>query len=397
MHVLILGAGISGALIAQKLSRSFDGKVTIIDQCVAPAKQTSAHQLALVHPQVNRKSTKLQRFTQVANRIIWQNNQSAMKYQGVFQPMSMQDWVSPQKISELLLTLNFYPEEIIPFDDQMAFAQTNIPQSGLWFAQAGIYDLRKICEDAIAQLPENQTIWHEEITRIRKLGNVWEVINAKGEVVSSADVLILATNYQTKEVLKSIDIHLPLRPVRGQLSRFVLPKNSELGKRLPRTPLRGDGYCAPAITLDEDHWQWEVGSSYEEDQDDLTPSYQSMMNNQLKALALIGANQGMQDQLVEYSNFVGIRSASKDRLPLIGPIPHQKGLFIATAYGSRGLIWATLGAELISAYLTSFLAETDFLAAGFLAPTLGGAVALATESELAASVSPARFLAGTLA
>ena len=99
-----------------------------------------------------------------------------------------------------------------------------------------------------------------------------------------------------------------------------------------------------------------------------------------------------QAELISYESFVGVRSASKDRLPLIGPIPNEDGLFIATGYGSRGVIWSALGSRLIFAYVAAFLADEARLRTGFLA---GASPEL--ESELASSVSPARFLAGALA
>lgn len=394
MHVIVLGAGIAGSLIAEKLAMTTNYKITIIDQAHGPATQTSDHQLALVHPQVNHKRTKLQRFTQIANRIIWQKFQSSIRYSGVYQPI-FDEVVCPEKLSELLLTLDFDPLEIKPLDATTAKEKINIERPGLWFETAGIYDLKKISEKAIASLKDQELIWGEEITHIQKNKGLWELYNSENEIVCMGDALIMATNLQTKKLLKTIGIDLPLRPVRGQLSRFIIPKESYVGERLPLKAMRGDGYCSPATELDKEHWLWEVGSSYEEDNENLIPSLESSFANQKKGLSLIGLDEGNQI-FSEHSNFIGIRSASKDRLPLIGPVHGQNGLFLATAYGSRGLIWATLGAELIHAYLAAFLADKDFLAAGFLTATFAETDLTVLESELASSVSPARFLAGTL-
>jgi tRNA 5-methylaminomethyl-2-thiouridine biosynthesis bifunctional protein len=51
------------------------------------------------------------------------------------------------------------------------------------------------------------------------------------------------------------------------------------------------------------------------------------------------------------SERVAFRSVSRDRLPIIGPVPGTAGLFALTALGSRGLVWAALGADLITAWL----------------------------------------------
>jgi tRNA 5-methylaminomethyl-2-thiouridine biosynthesis bifunctional protein len=50
---------------------------------------------------------------------------------------------------------------------------------------------------------------------------------------------------------------------------------------------------------------------------------------------------------------VGLRYAYKDHLPLIGPLDEQQwpGLWLSTAYGSRGLAGTSLAAELMAAWL----------------------------------------------
>ncbi len=396
MHVIVLGAGIAGSLIAQKLARKSSYQITLIDQAVGPATQTSDHQLALVHPQVNKKSTKLQRFTQIANRLVWQNFQSSIRYSGVYQPILKEDWINSEKLSELILTLGFNQSEIEPIESKIALEKFNIDQPGLWFNTAGIYDLKKLSTQAVETLTHHEMMWGEKVTRIQKNNNLWELFNDKNEKICTGDALVLACNYQTKELLATIDVELPLRPVRGQLSRFLIPKDSEVGKHLPWSAMRGDGYCSPSKEWDAETWLWEVGSSYDEDIDDLRPSKESANTNQKKGLALLGMVERPELSFREESNFVGIRSASKDRLPLIGPVTGQRGLFLATAYGSRGLIWATLGAELIHAYLDTFLAGADFLAAGFLTGAFAGEDLTALEAELSSAVSPSRFLAGAL-
>jgi tRNA 5-methylaminomethyl-2-thiouridine biosynthesis bifunctional protein len=50
-------------------------------------------------------------------------------------------------------------------------------------------------------------------------------------------------------------------------------------------------------------------------------------------------------------HWVGIRCASTDRRPLVGPVDEQAlpGLWLSTAMGSRGLTFAALAGELIAA------------------------------------------------
>src|SRR5690606_15661960 len=49
--------------------------------------------------------------------------------------------------------------------------------------------------------------------------------------------------------------------------------------------------------------------------------------------------------------WAGWRAAVSDRLPVVGPVSTAPGLWMACAYGSRGLSWAALAGDVIAAQL----------------------------------------------
>jgi tRNA 5-methylaminomethyl-2-thiouridine biosynthesis bifunctional protein len=131
-----------------------------------------------------------------------------------------------------------------------------------------------------------------------------------------------------------------------------------------------------------------AGATYDFDDEDPAPRASSHAAN-LERLERIlpGATAGFDAAALQ--GRVGFRAVARDRLPLIGAIacerevPRRKhpgladlarrpGLYGAFAYGSRGLLWAGLGGELIAS-----LAEGE---------------PLPLESRLADAVDPARFL-----
>jgi tRNA 5-methylaminomethyl-2-thiouridine biosynthesis bifunctional protein len=388
--VMVIGAGVAGSSIAGELSR-LGYEVHLYDKNKGPALETSAHETALAHPHVGKKKSKLQRFTQLANRLANQKWSDAQLGHSAFEPcreLSLAQW---SDLSDLFNEVGLQKEVQILTKDE-AYFQTNIPATGLWYPTAAIYSLPKICKKEISSIDKNHIYWNCQILKIQKEKNNWQVFNHAGEVIGSAPVLILAGGVEVQNLLKTIDIDLPIRPVRGQLTTFHIKKESLLVQYLPKKVIRGDGYCLPAKLLKSQDWHWEIGSSYDEDQTDTLPWGKSDQDNAIKALNLIGCEHLHLKDMLAVNAFVGIRSASKDRLPLLGPIPNQPGLLVACAYGSRGVLWSALGASVITAYVDAFFAGADRLRAGFLT---GASASLF--AEVVSSVNPGRFLRGALA
>ena len=65
---------------------------------------------------------------------------------------------------------------------------------------------------------------------------------------------------------------------------------------------------------------------------------------------------------------VGFRAAAHDRLPVIGALEGAPGMYGAFAYGSRGLLWAGLGAELLASLMEGEPLPLEGALADALAP-----------------------------
>ncbi len=387
---MVVGAGIAGCTIAGELVRA-GITVGLVDHHDEPALETSGHQTALAHPQIGKKITKLQRFTQLANQIAnhqWQNSQIT---QAAFEPRRDLNQEQLSDLAERCKEIGYDHETIQLIFKEEAKAKTNIDANGIWYKTAAVYSLPKICHQEIKGLLPEQLHWGQTIQKIQYHQNEWQIFSQDGELISTSKALILANGMGVQELLNTIAINLPLRPVRGQLSTFHIQAESPLVPFLPKAVLRGDGYCMPAKKLKDGSWSWEVGSSYDEDHAEKNVWQESDHDNAIKGLTLIGCEHSLINDLEPHSAYVGVRSASKDRLPLIGPVPQHPGLYLACAYGSRGVLWSALAAPLIRAYVEAFFAGADRLRAGFL-----GAASAALSAEVTASVNPARFLAGAL-
>jgi tRNA 5-methylaminomethyl-2-thiouridine biosynthesis bifunctional protein len=389
-QVIVIGAGVAGCSIAGELKRC-GLSVGIVDQQIGSARETSAHETALAHPQVGKKISKLQRFTQLANQIANDKWQSAQLFRNAYEPINDLDESSSSQLKELIDEMKYDEQTIKVLNKNEAKAKVNVGNPGIWYETAAIYSLPKICQLEIAELNREAQYWNSKIAKIKYSENVWQAYSEDETLICAAPVCILANGLGVEKLLNSLQIDLPLRPVRGQLSKFRINADSRLVPYLPKTVLRGDGYCLPAQQTSNQDWIWEIGSSYDEDSADKTPWEQSDIDNAIKGLNLIGCDHLHSREMIPISSFVGIRSASKDRLPLIGPVTNQTGLFVACCYGSRGVLWSALAGPLIRAYVEAFFAGADRLRAGFLT----GASNLLS-AEVASSVNPARFFAGGL-
>jgi len=135
---------------------------------------------------------------------------------------------------------------------------------------------------------------------------------------------------------------LPLKPVRGQLSIFSVAENDPWIGYLPKTAISGDGYCLPAKRQDDGSHQWIVGSSFDEGEDNLEIRESSDIFNREQAKGLVNYSQGDTNALQMRGAFVGVRCVAGDRLPIIGALTQRPGVYLATALGSRGVLWSAL-------------------------------------------------------
>jgi tRNA 5-methylaminomethyl-2-thiouridine biosynthesis bifunctional protein len=159
------------------------------------------------------------------------------------------------------------------------------------------------------------------------------------------------------EALKLVPARaLRIRRVRGQIT--FLPGERFLAPHV--VVLRG-GFVLPAI-----HGESLTGASYDFDDDDPAPRASSHAGN-LERLARIVPGAGADLDPAALEGLVGFRAVAPDRLPLIGALaaedvaapknphlatlPRSDGLYGAFAFGSRGLLWAGLGAELLASLL----------------------------------------------
>jgi tRNA 5-methylaminomethyl-2-thiouridine biosynthesis bifunctional protein len=380
-EIVVIGAGISGAAIANELL-SRGQSVCIVDKASGPASACSSHAYAIAHPHIGRGSPRLLRLTRIAFLLAEARWGTLWNQHGIFQPSKKDKIFNREELKRYLQSIDLDDKFAQPLDAREAQALLGIEQSGVWVPRGASLSLAEAANDLLQAQEKLTCLWKTHITRLEASDGRWFLFDDAGCPILTCDKVIIAAAMETKSLMASIDIRLPLKPVRGQLSIFSISKNDDWVPRLPRVALSGEGYCLPAEELADGSYRWIVGSSFDEGEDDLQARKSSDEFNREQAQGLLDYVDGDIASLRASDRFIGVRCVSGDRLPIIGGLAQCPGIFLATALGSRGVLWSALAAKLITAQVL----EDDFV----LLARFGFA------ADLVAALAPARFFAGAL-
>ena len=379
--IVVNGAGICGATITNELLKR-DKDVCIIDAANSPASACSSHAYAIAHPHIGKGSPRLLRLTRLAFLLAEARWGKVWRAHGIFQPTKKDREFNRAEVSAHLQALDLKEDIAIPLDANEAEKICGIKQSGVWISRGACLNLLEASKQLLQEHERLTCLWNTQVARLEEHDGIWHLLDAQDQLLVTAKKVVIAAAIDSKPLINSIGVRLPLKPVRGQLSIFSIYSCDAWIERLPKVGISGDGYCLPAEQLEGGHYRWIVGSSFDEGEDDLSPRQASDDFNREQAKGLVDYPSGDVNSLIKDGEFVGVRCVAGDRLPIIGALTQRPGIFLATALGSRGILWSALAAKLVTAQLL----EDDFA----LLARLGFA------ADLVAALAPARFLTGAL-
>jgi tRNA 5-methylaminomethyl-2-thiouridine biosynthesis bifunctional protein len=255
---------------------------------------------------------------------------------------------------------------------QQASEISGVPQStgGLFLPQSGWVDPASLCA---ALLHNNKSIHihynQNALTLLQAKNKRWNVLNTQQQLIASADIVVIANSNDALHFSQSA--HLPLKTIRGQIS--LIPTTKASAKLT--TLLNYDGYIAPSrngfhcigATFHPKDSCSEIRKN-----DHLTNLGQ--LNRACPELYNMLNVAGSLDSVRGRTSF---RCQAPDYLPVVGPLPELEsfihnyaglrtgrlkekypkghfypGLYINTAYGSRGLTSAPLCSEILLSHIT---------------------------------------------
>ena len=388
-HAIVIGAGLAGCAITERLAAR-GWRVTLIERHEDLARDASGNPAGVFHPIVWRDDSIAARLTRAGFLYAlhrWSELERAghdleRSHEGLLQIADSSD--DARAIASAIARFGLPASYVIAVDEHEAtrLAGQPVARPGWFFPRGGWISPAAICAAQCAAAGDLLTpCFGTQVARIERENATWTAFDTAGHVLAQAPVVILANAGDAQRIA---GLHgLPTRGVRGQLTLLNTSPLDGL-----RVPIVGDGYAVPLgahRTL--------TGATYDIDDIDARIQPLGHTENLERIARMLPAMASFEAKPETLEGRVAFRSVTSDRMPMIGALadetaaradatrlsgawpldlPRTPGLYGAFAFGSRGLVWSTLAAELIAAQIE-----------GEPWPI---------ERELAEAIDPARFL-----
>ncbi|MEC5407363.1 bifunctional tRNA (5-methylaminomethyl-2-thiouridine)(34)-methyltransferase MnmD/FAD-dependent 5-carboxymethylaminomethyl-2-thiouridine(34) oxidoreductase MnmC [Paraburkholderia sp. MPAMCS5] len=369
-HAVVIGAGLAGCAVIERLAAR-GWRITSLERHASVAQEASGNPAGVFHPMISRDDSVASRVTR-AGFLYALRRWAALERQGhaplrgrpgLLQIAEHDD--EARAMREAIAALGYPPEFVTPVsaDDARQLAGTPLARGGWLFPHGGWIDPSTLCAAQCAAAGDKlDRRFGVQVARIERSGDQWRVFDTAGDEVARAPVVIVASAHDAARIAGLL--HTPTRSIRGQLT--LLPPGAAPSLDVP---VIGEGYAIrlpDGVTL--------TGATYELDDTGTALRRAGHLEN-LERVAQMLPGFAQVASHVDPSTFAGrvaFRCVTSDRLPMIGnladealatreaqrlrgawplDLPRVEGLYGAFAYGSRGLVWAALGAELIASQI----------------------------------------------
>lgn len=365
-EVLIIGGGIASAMTALSLVER-GRHVTLLCEDGEPASGASGNRQGALYPLLNGEHDALSRFYSLAfgfarNRLLAlaKHHPVAFSLCGVTQ-LGYDD-KSAAKLAKMSQG-PFPPELMHPLSAAEVEQVVGLPcdADGVSYPLGGWLCPADLTRAAIREAQASgrlEVVFNAAVTRIAEEADGWRVESRDGRQWHAPN-LVVAAGHQLPTLLPFAE--LPLYPVRGQVSH--VPTTASLSKL--KTVLCYDGYLTPAH-----NGAHCIGASYGRNQTDLAYRADEQDQNRARLQACVPQQRWPAEVDVSGAQArIGVRCASRDHLPVAGPVarlaaladhdvhapadqqsalPLHAGLYVLGALGSRGLCSAPLCGELVA-------------------------------------------------
>lgn len=351
-HSIVIGAGVAGAAVAYALAQRGQA-VTVLERAAAPAQGASGNPVAVFRPVVSRDDNRATRLTRAAflhDLRAWSMLPGVEWARcGVLHLAKDRD---AETRSRQALAAAVPPPEYarwVDADEARALANWPVAAAGVYYPTAGWVNPASLCAAWLAH-PGIALHCGVSVAKLDRVNGRWRVLGAAGEVLAEADTVVLA-NARDAAALAPEPVW-PIHSVRGQITRLPPGSLPQIERVIAR-----EGYLAPGTRP-------LVGATYEHDDLDTAPRAASDLANLARLESILpGAAATIDGTRLE--GRAALRATLPDRLPLLGAVDGQAGLYVAAGYASRGVVWAGLLGEALASGMTGepLPLERDLMAA----------------------------------
>ena len=339
-RIAVIGAGIAGASAAHALKKR-GHEVIVIEAGPAPAQGASGNHAGVFRPLPALDDSRLARLLRagflLGHRQFSELNDARLGWTGALHIARDAEHEATQRriVAEHQLPTEFC--RFVERDEANALAGWPVELGGWWFPQAGWINPPSLCRALLADIEVRYG------QRIDSIDNI------------DADEVVIANGIDAPALVPNLK--LPIRVGRGLVSHVpeaATPPFDIVATRLGYVTPAVDGIrCAGATMARGDH--------------DPAPRLADHVEN-LYRLEMLLPGFGKSLDPAQLDGRVSFRPMSPDRLPLVGPLVANEGLWIIDGFGARGLVFSAICAELLASQIGSepLPLETDLVAA--LAP-----------------------------
>ncbi len=371
--VLVIGSGLAGCAVAWALAEQ-GLRSTVFERRHGPALETSGNPAGLFHGIVNPQDGAHARFNRAAALEAQRAVSIALARHGVqgsaagllrLESVPMDVAAMRDRLARLQLPPDYV--QVLSAQDASARCGWPLPHPAWWYPGGGWVQPAGLARSFLERAGDRTELRANVLVDALARGaNGWQLLDEQGATVAEAEHVVLANAGDALRLLRPWmpppnHEAWPMRSVRGQISIGRL--ECMPGLRLPQVPVTGSGYLLPAFG-DEVIF----GATAQTDDDDPTVRDSDHRHNLAQLSRLCGVD--LDSNTDALSGRTAWRWSTDDRLPLLGPVPdlvaaalmddleqprdvpRLEGLHACTAFGSRGITWAALAAQVVAASIS---------------------------------------------
>jgi tRNA 5-methylaminomethyl-2-thiouridine biosynthesis bifunctional protein len=369
--VVVIGAGIAGLVQSLTLSRlGYD--VKIVDSAPLPLAGASAQPQLIMYAkyprQVNAEGKLLLHAHHMAQSYYTREQNSSL---GRFwHPIGLTQlaWTDAEELRQNDFLRNYgLPKNFVePLSAKELSLRSGIKieSPGLFFEQSGWLDTQAFAEFVLQQ-HKVQFIGNTQATDLKRSRDKHWLVHTNNQTLTSKHV-VLCNAYGVNHLIP--DLELPLKQLRGQTSQLICEELAELS-----CVVCGEGYLSPCA---DKNGELHIGATY--DLNNMDSNYREEDNNKnVEQLEKWLKGWSKNNLSLVAGGKAGLRTTSADYTPIAGPVPsrlqiieelselatnakacqskygvYEEGLYLNAAYGSKGLTFAPMCADMIASHIS---------------------------------------------